>query len=562
MEKTVKLLIIFGILLTMLLCSLFSADSYNTDFGKVTSSTVKIETDHGLLNGLLYKPAESGSQKFPAIVVAHGISESAQILSSFGLELSRVGFVVLCLDLPGHGGSYGSINQGQQDPALGIDVAVNYLSDLSCVDSTQIGLIGHSLGAGAVRAANTKLSNVQSSVLIGGGVGAAAIGPEYGSFNATYPKNVLVIIGKYDVLFNITELTNKDLLCLFNTSRTIQQDVLYGDPNSQTTRELIVPQTTHLFESLDPSVIRQTVIWMQQTLKTNQDYESHFGLIYQYREIAQALSVLALMGVVLLAFYPIEKLLKEKPKTYNQVYKSHWRIKLAWLIANVCLFFPLIAIGFVIGFPPLIFGSSIAWWLLLLALISLVILKKANLHSPYAKISITKIIREHFPTLRILLIAVILFMGLVALVSCFQFFGISLKIIAPIFQEFASMRRVLVFFAFLPFFLPFFFIQQLYLAPVDFSQKGKFEYIKIVFVGVSPFILFLGINFLPKIFFDIWVLPSFAGFLIEFLWLMVPIFMITTYCSIYFYKRTNSLALGTIFNALMLSWIAATVFPF
>jgi hypothetical protein len=72
----------------------------------------------------------------------------------------------------------------------------------------------------------------------------------------------------------------------------------------------------------------------------------------------------------------------------------------------------------------------------------------------------------------------------------------------------------------------------------------------------------LALNFLPKIIFNYWILPSFAGFLIEFLWLMVPIFIITTFCNLYFYKRTSNFGLGAIFNTLLLAWIAATVFPY
>jgi hypothetical protein len=49
---------------------------------------------------------------------------------------------------------------------------------------------------------------------------------------------------------------------------------------------------------------------------------------------------------------------------------------------------------------------------------------------------------------------------------------------------------------------------------------------------------------------------------VEFLWLMTPIFAITTFCSIYLYRRTGSLTAGAVFNTLMLAWIAAVVFPF
>jgi len=147
-------------------------------------------------------------------------------------------------------------------------------------------------------------------------------------------------------------LTNKDLLDLFNTTDSIKPDVLYGDFSSQTARKLIVPPTTHLFESLDATAIIQTTAWMQQTL-TDQN-RSQLSLIYQYREIDQALSVLTLVGLILLTFYPIASLLKVKPKTCNQnANLPRWKAYLAWFIVNLSLFFPLIAVGFAIPFSPL-----------------------------------------------------------------------------------------------------------------------------------------------------------------------------------------------------------------
>lgn len=128
MKKTVKLFVTFNVLLIVFFFSLFSVYTFNTDFGRIESNSVEIETEHGVLRGLLYRPVNYVNNQFPAIVV---VSESAQILSGLGLELSRVGFVVLCLDLPGHGSSAGSINQGQEDPTLGIVDAVNFLSNLS-----------------------------------------------------------------------------------------------------------------------------------------------------------------------------------------------------------------------------------------------------------------------------------------------------------------------------------------------------------------------------------------------------------------------------------------------
>lgn len=547
----------FILLLSILIGSLYAVFSFNTGFGEVTVNRVKIDSDFGVLTGSLYQPADIHSQKVPAVVVAHGISESSQILSGLGLELARSGFVALVLDLPGHGGSDGYINQGQNTPSLGLDAAVSYLSNLSFVDSTRYGLVGHSLGAGAVRAANTELSNVQSTILIGGGVGDAANGNQYGSFNATYPKNVLVVIGEYDVLFDGSILSNQALLSLFNTSNPIKSGVLYGDYQTQTARKLITPPTTHLFESLDPAAIRETTNWMQQTLKTGEASQNP-SLVYLYREVAQALSVLALFCLVLLAYNPVASILNVKQKAISQtVEMSRLKFYLLWFLLNLVLFFPLIAAGFIIGFPQLVFGSSIAWWLLLLALISAAVARKVN-----PDLSIIKLFKEHLPSKRQLLTTVILFMILYAATILIGLVGVDLKIVASIFQEFASIRRFLVFFAFLPFYYPYFIMQQFYLLPPGKTSEDKTGYLKIIFVAVSPFLFLLALNFLPKVLFGFWLIPSFGGFLIEFLWLMVPIFALTTFSLIYFYRKTGGYAFGAVFNALLLAWISATVFPF
>jgi hypothetical protein len=394
-------------------------------------------------------------------------------------------------------------------------------------------------------------------VLIGGGVGDAALGDEYGSFNATYPKNVLVIIGEYDVLFDSSILANEALLGLFNTSDPVQPGVLYGSFQSQTARKLISPPTTHLFESIDPAAIQETTKWMQQTLKTDGAPQSQ-GSIFLYRELAQVLSLLALFGLVLLAYNPLASFLKVKQKSASEILKTT-RLKffVVWFVLNIALFFPLIAAGFVIGFPPLIFGSAIAWWLLLLALISAVVAKRVN-----PATTIVKLFKEHLPNKPQLLTAVILFLILYAAATVIGLVGVDLKIVAPIFQEFASIRRFLVFFAFLPFYYPYFIMQQYYLMPLGKPLHGKIEYPKIIFVAVSPFLLLLALNFLPKLFLGFWLIPSFGGFLIEFLWLMVPIFALTTFSLVYFYRKTGGYAFGAVFNTLLLAWISATVFPF
>jgi len=300
---------------------------------------------------------------------------------------------------------------------------------------------------------------------------------------------------------------------------------------------------------------------MQQSLKGTNN--NQLGLIYPYREIAQTTVLLALIGLTLVAYYPMASFLKieETANLYtDQSQKLKRKRYLVWFILNLSLFFPLIIAGIAIPFPPLVFGSSISWWLLVTAIISLLIWNKMGLSQKIDAKALIQAIKKELHQKKGILLGVALFLILFATVSIIQAFGINVKLVAPIFQQFTSIKRTLVFFAFLPFFLPYFAMQHLYL--INGLSKEKIEYVKIILVNVSPFLLLLALNFLPKVLFDFWLIPSFAGFIVEFLWLMTPIFAITTFCGIYLYRRTGSLSAGAVFNTLVMAWIAAVTFPF
>jgi hypothetical protein len=136
------------------------------------------------------------------------------------------------------------------------------------------------------------------------------------------------------------------------------------------------------------------------------------------------------------------------------------------------------------------------------------------------------------------------------------------------FQELSSLRRILAFFAFVAFFLTYFVAEGLYLHGIQETNSsrgnwtGAVAYIKVVFAKIAPFLIIIGLQYWPKLLFNIWIFPSYIGFIAEFLWLIVPIFIITSVNSTRFYRETHNIATGAVFNALILAWIASVVFPF
>ncbi len=95
----------------------------------------------------LYLP-DTGSQKMPAVVLAHGFSGIKELLlPAYGERLSAAGFVVLAFDYRGFGGSEGE--RGRLVPIeqmADIRNAITFLQTLPEVNADAIGLWGSSFG--------------------------------------------------------------------------------------------------------------------------------------------------------------------------------------------------------------------------------------------------------------------------------------------------------------------------------------------------------------------------------------------------------------------------------
>jgi len=342
------------------------------DFGDVDVEKVSITDGTLRISGLLYRPQVATSENLlPAVVLAHGISGAKEALSDIALELSRHGFVALAVDLVGHGGSEGQLGSSN-DSTIGILAAVRYLESQDFVHVSFIGLVGHSLGAGAIRAMAVAHGNIFASVFIGGGIGGMVAGPAYGTLNSTFPKNLLIAVGKYDVLFNLTQLQTELLPPIFGTSQEVEAGLLYGSFDSETARKLVTPATTHLFEPVDPTVVSETVEWMTNALIPQSSGQSQpYGkdLIYPYREITALVNLFTFIGlifpisaVVLDRYYSPTMEKKELKKTSKSM--EDWKVLVILGGLGLVLFLFMVPVGLFLNFPPLIFGSSIAWWLL------------------------------------------------------------------------------------------------------------------------------------------------------------------------------------------------------
>jgi pimeloyl-ACP methyl ester carboxylesterase len=137
--------------LIMMLVSGIGASLIQTAGGTVAIKDMRWETSSGqMVSALLFKPdSVTEENKAPAIIVSHGWWNNREMQSGNYVELARRGYVVVSIDMYGHGNSsnlrYDQLTLG----GTGMYDVVKLVSELPYIDT--IGVSGHSNGA---RAAN------------------------------------------------------------------------------------------------------------------------------------------------------------------------------------------------------------------------------------------------------------------------------------------------------------------------------------------------------------------------------------------------------------------------
>ena len=145
------------------------------------------------ISALLYVPATATqAHPAPAVMLSHGFINTREMQSPFAIELARRGFVVLAIDMTGHGYSGGTLGvDGFGGPA-----ALAYLHSLPYVDDNNVGLEGHSMGGAPTMYAATAEPDGYRAVVLEGtttqffGAGAPA--------NPAFPRNLEVVFGQFD----------------------------------------------------------------------------------------------------------------------------------------------------------------------------------------------------------------------------------------------------------------------------------------------------------------------------------------------------------------------------
>ncbi|MFI4935855.1 MAG: alpha/beta hydrolase family protein [Caulobacterales bacterium] len=240
-----------------------------------TSGGVKIEDirypgDGGTtLSALLYIPPNATAEHpAPAVLVSHGFINTREMQSPFAIELARRGFVVMAMEMTGHGYSGGTVGEG----GFGGPASLKYLRGLPFVDKANIGLEGHSMGGAPVMTAALAYPDGYRSVVLEGSttgfLGSSADG------TTSVPRNLAVVFGQYDEFAPLMWQVNKGskvsasprLMKIFGTTSPVVPGRLYGDIAAGTARMLVNPAVDHPQEHFSAAGVGAAVDWFQRTL--------------------------------------------------------------------------------------------------------------------------------------------------------------------------------------------------------------------------------------------------------------------------------------------------------
>lgn len=271
------------------------------DKGNVQVNDVRFAGKDGkMLSGLLYIPKDVNNEnQAPGVLTMHGYINSRETQSGFAIEFARRGYVVLSMDMSGHGYSeqiVGDLSRGAYD-------GLQYLRNLPFVDENNIAVEGHSMGGWSVlTAAGKGIDQVKTVILVGSS-------PEtYGSPKvlADTPFNFGVIYSRYDEFARLmwgieqaSDIVQTDkLMSAFGSSQPVIPEKVYGDFTTNTARKLYIPNTTHPGQHLSKVAIANAIEFLQDSVTAPNPLDPK-NQIWHWKEFG---TLVALIGLIIFLF--------------------------------------------------------------------------------------------------------------------------------------------------------------------------------------------------------------------------------------------------------------------
>ncbi len=275
-----------------------------TDFTRVQVKDVRfVSSDGKILSAYLFLPKGVSVEKpAPAVLTMHGYINSRETQSGFNVEFARRGYVVLAMDMAGHGYSE-QIKGGIANPARGAEDGLLYLASLPFVDKQNIAVEGHSMGGWSTLTAAGRHPDLVKTVIL---VGSSS--ETYGAPKVTVESgfNFAVIFSKYDEFSKLMWgvdipsdiVKTAKLKTAFGTTEDVVPGRLYGSFEDETARKLYIPNCTHPGDHLSTEAIGNAIEFLQDSIKPPK-YIDPKNQIWPWKEFG---TLLALIGGIMFLF--------------------------------------------------------------------------------------------------------------------------------------------------------------------------------------------------------------------------------------------------------------------
>ncbi|MDR1100233.1 MAG: hypothetical protein LBL28_07090 [Treponema sp.] len=584
----------------------------------------------------LYVPAGAdASHPVPAVLVMHGYQNDRETSAAYGIELARRGIAALSVDLYGHGYTepgmrgrgWGSrkltnldktvsgprrflimmtfsvldffrpdISAGLVDSSMGGKAAYQYLAGLPFVDSSRIGITGHSMGTWAAWSVGAAFPGHRAIALQCGEL----LIPEYYDSARYHFNNVLLIQARWDE-FDYFRDFKPNVLGLEQTplryhdfmgmDAPVEWDRTYGAFDDGSARRMELIQNNHRLTTHDGHALTAAMYWFTgalgaQTALADSDH------IYMIKETLVLVAMLAallstLPGFLILARIKFFRSLVQPPEREHPRLLSPKSRRVTVLVSILLsgLTFPFLCqLGHgLMPVPEDVFrmtvGNGFITWLTFLMLVSLFMLmywyKKGEGRRMGVSLRDLGLAGKDDPgridwpligksALAAFILAGMMYLFVTASSALFQ---LDFRFIWPFFKP-LNAGRFGQFLVYLPFYAAFFTVSagaKLYgqLRLPEFrspaaTQLAWWGYSVLVMLGgvflivlveYIPFFLGLG----PGA--DLLFSPLFGGPFMSVMILLIPQFAAFFFLSTWLYRRSSLIWTGSFLTAILASWV-------
>lgn len=513
-----------------------------------TIKPLALETEDGVyISAFQYTP--KGEKSHGGVVVAHGFFGNKLNMQPISIEIAKRGFTVINLDFRGHGASGGFFERSKL--TLDMKAAVDYL-EYVLPYITEIGLVGHSLGAyTALAFSNTYPNRINTTIAIGG-ISTAV----------TNISNLLMVSGRFDP--GVTEETMLNVLRIYTGREDVEVGVIYnGDfTNGNNTKAFISPFADHWTEIVDYTTIYQTVQWLEQAFNGEKGNN-----IFITAPALQFFSYFSLAGIIalnsILVVYLGHFIFKHKKAILEtRISDVDKKISIHKLIIYYTFPVELIQITLFLFLSTLsedlftLSTTNITLTLIIGAAIGSFLTYNLILLNTGEKYSIKDFFRRTKELVSLKPYRSIIFGVTIALISILSIAAIwhwSVQNTLPTLRGVGSIILITVIS------LPFFFIREFYFRSIQQKLNTSYKYEEyLIMVGIGIFIdnfLIVSIIIVGKL--NLAYLPPYALYMLA--WVIFSIIQNCTVTWVYIHSR-NILS-STIFISIFYAWMMVVFFP-